>query len=66
MRTCVISIDLERISARLSQWYRCHVSAADVRELFLAAGFEESPLGWLTDDLRPATIAFLPPGATLF
>ncbi len=66
MNAYLVQFDLRRLSERLSRWFGCRVSVADVRELLRNAGFSESPLGWTTADVRPCLIAYLRPGARLF
>ena len=66
MAAYLVKINVHRVSERLSRWLGCRVSPADVRELLREAGFAESPLGWITADIRPCLIAYVRPGATLF
>jgi hypothetical protein len=66
MAEYLVQINVRRMSEELSRWLGCCVSAADVRELLRKVGFSESPLGWITTDVRPCLLAYLPPGATLF
>lgn len=66
MAAYLVQINVRRVSERLSRWLGCRVSTADVREVLRKAGFSESPFGWITADIRPCLIAYVPPGATLF
>ena len=66
MSAFLIDFDLPLLSERFTHWFGCRFTVADVRQLLRAAGFEESAQGWLATDLRTTTLAFLPPGATLF
>ena len=66
MNAYLVHFDLAQLSQRLSEWFSCRLSVADVRELLQAAGFVESTYGWLTSDLRPLMLVSVPPGRALF
>jgi hypothetical protein len=66
MAAYLVKINVRRVSERLSLWLGCRVSTTDVRELLRRTGFAESPYGWITADIRPCLIAYVPPGRTLF
>ncbi|HPM23305.1 MAG TPA: hypothetical protein PLP66_05330 [Phycisphaerae bacterium] len=59
----LLQLNLNVFRARLSRRLRCQLSVADVADLLRSAGFEETPVGWLTYDLRPLMMTFVPSGA---
>lgn len=66
MTTYLLRLNLNTLGERLSRTLRCRLSAADVRSLLQSAGFVESPLGWLTHDVRPLMlVCFRPSGARI-
>ena len=66
MNAQVLQIDLPRLSERLSRWFGCRVSVAEVRDLLQSVGFVRSPHGWITNDLRPLMLLCQEPGRPLF
>ena len=61
MRTYLLQLDLNTLSERLSRSFGCRFGVAEVRSLLRSAGFVESPLGWLTQDVRPLMMVFVRP-----
>jgi hypothetical protein len=61
MTTYVLRLNLRTLAEQLSRSLRCRLSSADVRGFLQSAGFVESPLGWLTCDLRPLMLMFARP-----
>ena len=59
MRTYLLQLDLSSMCVRLSRSFGCRLGVADVRSLLQSAGFVESPLGWLTHDVRPLMMMFV-------
>jgi hypothetical protein len=59
MRTYLLRLDLNTMCERLSRSFGCRLGVADVRGLLQSAGFVESPLGWLTHDVRPLMMMFV-------
>ncbi|MFH1746117.1 MAG: hypothetical protein ABIG44_03620 [Planctomycetota bacterium] len=66
MNAYLIQFDLNVLRMKLSHSLGCPLSIADVREYLESAGFVESQRGWLTSDLRPLMLAYLPPSRPLF
>lgn len=58
MCTYLLQLDLDSLCVRLSRSFGCRLGVADVRGLLESAGFVESPLGWLTHDVRPLMMVF--------
>ena len=61
MARYMVKFDLSSLSGQLSQSLGCDLNPADVREILLAAGLEESASGWTTKDLRPLALLYLRP-----
>jgi hypothetical protein len=61
MTTYVLRLNLRMLAEQLSRSLHCRLSSADVRCFLQSAGFVESPLGWLTQDLRPLMLVFARP-----